>query len=161
MTEDRKLTENFTLYELTKTAYSDLQEQNRTLNDEQIIKLQKVAELLEEVRLILGYPLVITSGYRCPELNRKIGSSLRSQHLLCESADFIPHGIVIDEAFRRLRHEGKDQNIHFGQLIWEKMEREGKKEWIHISVGVPYREKERCGQILTMIDGNYNLIETV
>ena len=126
-----------------------------------MVKLQKVAELLEEVKTVLGYPLSVTSGYRCPELNMRIGSSVRSQHLLCEAADFIPHGIAIDEAFRRLRHEGKDSIIHFGQLICEKADRESKKEWIHISIGVPYREKPRSGQILTMVDGHYNLIETV
>jgi len=160
--EDRKLSEHFSLYELTKTTHFDLQEKNRTLTDEQIQKLGQVADLLEMTRLILDVPLRIPSGYRCPELNAKVGSSLRSQHLLCEAADFIPLEMARDEAFRKLRHAAKDKRISFGQLIWEKVEdREGYKEWLHISLGSPYRAKEKCGQILTMVDGAYTLIETV
>lgn len=162
MIENKQLTTHFDIYTLTKTSHVALQDQNRMLSEDQAKKLGRVAELLEEVQIILEVPLVVTSGYRCPELNMKLGSSLRSQHLLCEAADSIPKGLPVDEAFRKLRHAIKDGKVKMGQLIWEKTGgREGSVEWLHISLGYPYREKYRCGQILTMVDGKYTLIETV
>ena len=44
---------------------------------------------LEPLREALGLPVVITSGYRCVELNNLINhNSYRSQHLLGQAADF-------------------------------------------------------------------------
>ena len=37
--------------------------------------------LLEELRCELHFPIIINSGYRCPEHNKKIGGSLRSWHM--------------------------------------------------------------------------------
>lgn len=161
MIENRQLTDNFSLYELTKTIHYDLQNQNREITDAQAYKLFKVAELHEALRFVLNVPLIISSGYRCPELNARVGSTPRSQHLLCEAADSIPKGIPVDEAFHKLRNAAKANKFQFGQLIYEKSEREGLKEWLHASLGFPYRKQERCGQILTMVDGVYTLIETI
>ena len=160
MIEDRQLSPHFSLYELTTTVHQEFQEQNRILTEDQATKLLVLANLLEEVRLILDVPMKVTSGYRCPALNVKVGSTLRSQHLLCEAADFYPKDMARDEAFKILRHAVKDKKLHVGQLIWEKSNREGLKEWIHVSLGAPYRELHRTGQILTMVDGQYTLIET-
>jgi hypothetical protein len=159
--EDRHLSTHFTLYDLTKTTHLELQDQNRILTDGQVLKLTHLALLLEEARKILDVPLVISSAYRCPELNKRVGSTPRSQHLLCEAADFYPKDMGRDVAFRKLIQAGRLGQISFGQLIWEKDQREGLKEWIHLSLGTPYREKARCGQALTMIDSKYNLIERV
>ena len=38
--------------------------------------------LLERMRLDLDAPITITSGYRCPEHNAKVGGAQRSRHLL-------------------------------------------------------------------------------
>lgn len=161
MIENRQLTDHYTLYQLTHTNHVDLLEQNRHITDEQISKLTTLGLLMEVASSILDVPLVVTSGYRCPELNSLVGSSIRSQHLFCEAADSIPKGMSVDEAFRKLRAAAKIGRIRFGQLIYEKAGREGSTEWLHLSLGTPYREKERCGQILTMNDGNYTMIETV
>ena len=47
-------------------------------------------ELLDKVREDFGEPLVITSGYRSPEHNAKIGGSKSSQHCLGKAADLRP-----------------------------------------------------------------------
>jgi uncharacterized protein YcbK (DUF882 family) len=38
--------------------------------------------LLEDLRHTCGFPLIVTSGYRCPEHNRAIGGATSSWHLL-------------------------------------------------------------------------------
>lgn len=162
MVEDKKLTEHYSLYDLTKTSHVDLQDKNRILTEDQVTKLSILAVLVEEVRMILDVPVVNSSAYRCPELNKRVGSTVRSQHLLCEAADCVPKGMAVDEAFRKLRQAIKDKKLRVGQLIYEKTNgREGLTEWIHVSLGHPYRDWERSGQILTMTDGVYSLVETV
>jgi len=47
----------------------------------------KLIELLEDIRVTLGAPIHITSGYRCAPHNRACGGKTRSQHLLGNAAD--------------------------------------------------------------------------
>ena len=162
MVEDKKLTEHYSLYDLTKTTHLDLQDQNRILIEEQVVKAGVLALLVEEARMILDVPVIVSSAYRCPELNKRVGSTVRSQHLLFEAADCVPKGMAVDEAFRKIRQAIKDHKIKVGQLIYEKTNgREGLTEWLHVSLGHPYRERGRCNQILTMNQGTYTLIETI
>lgn len=42
---------------------------------------QELLELLDEMRAIYGKPIVITSGYRTPEHNAKVGGVDTSSHL--------------------------------------------------------------------------------
>lgn len=164
MIEDRPLTDNFSLYQLTHTDHAMYQAMNREIDDLQIAKLQEVARLLENAWMLLDVPLIASSGYRCPALNQAVGSTLRSQHLLCEAADVVPKGATVEDCFRKLRQAAKEGKLLFGQMIYEKSSRGyagGVVEWIHLSLGAPYRPVERCGQILTMNQGAYNLVETV
>lgn len=54
-------------------------------------EIQKVdTELLnrlEKVRLALGAPIKITSGYRCKEHNAKVGGAPKSMHVMGRAAD--------------------------------------------------------------------------
>ena len=38
-------------------------------------------KLLERMRQELGFPIIINSGYRCPEHNREVNGSLHSWHM--------------------------------------------------------------------------------
>jgi zinc D-Ala-D-Ala carboxypeptidase len=154
--EDINLTDNFTLAEMTRTDHAKFQEKNRLLTPEQIEKLRGTARLLEHVRYVLNVPITVLSGYRCKELNDAVGSTDRSQHLLCEAADIIPGKQDLGVAFRTLWHDMRDKGTNVGQLIYEKADRSyGPVEWIHISVGQPNRPKEKCGQVLRMTNGTY------
>lgn len=156
MTEDKYLTEHFSLYELTSTGRAEFQDKNRDLNATQIVKLTALARLLEHVRFVLATPLVIHSGYRCQDLNKAIGSTDRSQHMLCEAADFVPKEQEIGTAFRALWRDIKDNGANVGQLIHETAARPyGVTSWIHISLGTPYRDSGKCAQILRMEAGKY------
>jgi Uncharacterized protein conserved in bacteria len=49
-----------------------------------------LVELLEVIRLALGIPLKVSSGYRCAEHNAKVGGSApHSQHIVGKAADII------------------------------------------------------------------------
>lgn len=79
MTNNR-LTKHFTFEELTHTDYNPLQQKNSDNAIQYRPKLQKLAEFAEQIRAILDCPMIITSGYRCEELNAYVGGSPTSQH---------------------------------------------------------------------------------
>lgn len=161
MIDDRPLSAHFSLYELTKTANPALQAANRDLTNEQIGKLGEVALILEACREVVGVPLNVHSGYRAPALNGATpGSSKTSQHPLCEAADWVPAGeLTVEDAFQKVWAAARASQIRFGQLIVEQAARDyGVVQWVHISLGRPYRDPARCGEVLRMVDGAYELL---
>ena len=81
----------------------------------------------------------ITSGYRPPKLNRRIGGSRNSQHLYGLAADIVVPGVSPLEVAKWIKAncKGYDQVIHeFG-------------EWVHVSVAS--RNRKPRNQRLTAI----------
>ena len=55
----------------------------------------RLVKMLVELRASLGgRPVIITSGYRCTEHNRRVGGAKASQHLLGNAADIVVQGIT-------------------------------------------------------------------
>jgi zinc D-Ala-D-Ala carboxypeptidase len=165
---DRKLSPHFSLFQLTATTHADLQAENRHVTREEELKLVELANLLETCRVVLGCDLDVHSGRRYLELNKRVGGSDRSQHLKCEAADFSSAGPDTEEsvtdAWQKLATAARQGKFKFGQLIVESAPttaREGRKFWVHISLGAPYRAKERCGEVLSMKDGKFTLISKI
>jgi len=70
------LSKNFTLQELTKSDTAVRKGIDNNPNSDQIAKLQLLCEnILQPVRDHFG-PVVVTSGYRSPQLSVAIGSSI-------------------------------------------------------------------------------------
>lgn len=84
-----------------------------------------VDNVLDPLREAWGKPLTVTSGYRCPALNKAVSGVVNSQHLRGEAAD-ITTGNVVDN--RRLFQLAQDLALPFDQLIDERG-----FAWIHIS----------------------------
>ena len=130
------LSPHFTFRELAVTSKSKYQPINTLFARDYIGNLTLLANyILEPARKILNRPLIITSAYRCPALNREIGGSRTSQHLNGTAADFKfnTKDLTLQDAFIKL----KESPLHFGQLILE-------KSWLHISLGVPFRPLNKC-----------------
>ena len=108
-----QLSEHFTLEELTITNH---REYDNTPNADQINNLQRVAELLEQVKKVLGgKPVMVNSGYRSPQVNLAVGSKPTSQHCLGCAADIRVPGMTPDEVVQAI----KASDIPYDQLIRE------------------------------------------
>lgn len=164
---DLLLSAHFGLFELTKTNNAALQGKNRILTDEQVSKLGEVANLMEKVREIVGAGINVHSGYRSPDLNAAtVGSAKKSQHILCEACDWSPVGATteaeMDAAFDKVLSAAKAGQIKFGELIVEKAMRGfSTSVWVHISIGLPYRDAARCGEALKMIEQDGKQVYTL
>ena len=98
---------------------------------------------LQPIRSHFNRALLISSGYRCIELNIAIGGVKTSQHCKGEAVDFIVKGVDISTVIQWIRN-----NLDFDQLIDEYS---GKKHWIHIS----YRKGRNRKQVLRYKNGVY------
>ena len=88
-----------------------------------------VQQLLDPIREAWGDPIVVSSGYRCKELNTLIGGVKNSHHILGCAADIIAGNRADHRRLFKLIQQMQQQGqIHFTQLIWE-----GNGRWIHIS----------------------------
>ena len=139
-----QITEHFSLDELTTTNNKKLRDKNYQYGLSKMTQMNILAHFCEQVRLVVGCPMKITSGIRCEELNTLVGGSKTSQHLKGEAIDFIPTKIKIQTAFKKIR----TSKLDFGQLIIEKS---GKSEWINISIGIKK-------QVLKYENGKYRTI---
>jgi hypothetical protein len=116
------LTEHFTLEELTTTSHREF---DNTPNPDQINNLQRVAELLEQVKKILGgKPIMVNSAFRSLQVNNSVGSKPTSQHCLGCAADIRVPGMTPDQVVQAIRAS----DIQYDQLIREF------DSWTHISV---------------------------
>lgn len=134
--DENKLSTHFTLEELAVTSNKKYKESNLAYAKTLRYKLEDLADFLEEVRAVVGAPLLITSGVRSPELNKAVGGAEKSQHMRGEAVDMIPQGKETTESvFCKIFNS----HLIFDEMILETV---GKKVWIHISfVGMNGRRK--------------------
>ena len=83
-----RLSDHFTLDELTFSQTAVRHNINNNPSSSVRNNLKTLADNLEKIRTLLGHPLRISSGFRCMELNRKIGGSVNSSHMDGLAADF-------------------------------------------------------------------------
>jgi uncharacterized protein YcbK (DUF882 family) len=119
-----KLSENFTLEELTHSETALRMEWDNTPSAKEIDNLIRLAYLLEQVRKVVGKPIMINSGYRSKQVNESVGSKESSQHRLGCAADIK----VPDMSPKQVCEAIKASDIQFDQLIKEF------DSWTHISV---------------------------
>lgn len=118
------LTEHFSLSELTASATAQRLGIDNHPGLEIISHLTQLAVQLERVRHALGdNPLIISSGYRCPELNQAVGGALRSAHMEGWAADFTCPAFGTPLQIVRALTAA---NLPFDKLIQE-------GRWVHIS----------------------------
>lgn len=115
---------NFTIMELVKSNIAKINKIDNT-PDSQSLKymLELIKYCLQPIRDKLGKPMIITSGYRCKELNKKVGGVSTSQHCKGQAVDFYVKDMTIQQVVDFIKKSG----VEFDQLINEY------NKWVHIS----------------------------
>jgi zinc D-Ala-D-Ala carboxypeptidase len=85
------------------------------------------AAVLDPLRTALEVPIKVNSGYRSPELNRRIGGAAKSQHVEGKAADIQVPGMGVLELFKAIIRQG----LPFDQIIYEAASPTSK--WVHVS----------------------------
>jgi zinc D-Ala-D-Ala carboxypeptidase len=137
----------------TNVTYNDLIRSDTAIrngitnipNDEQIKNLEALAKNVL-YKVTLYYSIVISSGFRCTELNEKIGSSSTSNHLLGEAADIEIAGSDKNTPLILLLKFIYD-HCEFHELIAEFFP----VGWVHVA----YREGQN-DKILKLKDATHN-----
>ena len=89
-----KLSANFSLNEMTKSQNATRKGIDNTPNSEHLENLKHLCEkILQPIREHYGKAVMVSSGYRSPDLCEAIGSSKNSQHAKGEAADFEITGV--------------------------------------------------------------------
>jgi zinc D-Ala-D-Ala carboxypeptidase len=138
-----KLSTNFSVAELSKSEAATRQGLDNTPSMEVIDSLQALVDnVLQPLRDKLG-PIVVTSGYRSPAVNKAIGGSATSDHCKGQAADIE----VLNMDNKALAEYIRD-NMKFTQLILE-FYRKGVADsgWVHVS----YNAKNLKNQVLTAV----------
>ena len=149
--KDFKLSEHFSLSELCKTSVNSLG--GNIPDQENIENLKRLCPWLEELRFTYNSlyclkpgedyetsknvePIIITSGYRSPEVNRCVGGAYSSNHLTGCAVDIRCTGV--EQAIRYatiLLDTADDRQEDFDELLIER-NRKG-HYWVHFAVRPP------------------------
>ena len=110
-------------------------------NDEQLGNMVLLAEkVFEPLRAWVGGPIKINSFFRCPQLNKAIGGSTKSQHCHGQAID-------IDDTYGKVANSEMynyiKNNLDFDQMIWEFGD-DDNPAWVHVSYVSEDENRRRC-----------------
>lgn len=128
-----RLSKNFTLREFERSDVATrLVIDNSVKSEEVRNNLQDLVDLiLQPISDHFQLPVRINSGYRCPELNARVGGSETSQHMLGCAADIEIPGVSNYDLACWIR----DEMLPYDQLILEFYTRgEPDSGWVHVSI---------------------------
>ena len=117
------LSPHFTLEELTNSQTAVRQGIDNVPPPHELQNLFRVAEILEQVRDLVGKPINVSSGYRSPSLNKAIGGAPDSAHVKGLAADINAYGMSARDLALKIQASG----ILYDQLIYE-------GTWVHIGL---------------------------
>lgn len=145
-----KLSPHFSLAELVRSDTATRLGIDNTPPPELLPRLIMVAEMLERIRSTLNSPVIVTSGYRCEQLNAAIGGVTSSDHSRGHAADIVAPGFGTPTQVATLLAP-LVATLGIGQLILEGFRRPGgrRSEWVHVSTRAPEKPINR---VLTITD---------
>lgn len=127
MTPNIQFTKNFSLHELISSQAATRLNISQQFNPpESVIKNLEAlcVNVLQPLRDAIRQPLQISSGYRCPEVNKSIGGATNSQHLTGQAADIQCFALGNEKLFKK---------IVSLQLPFDQMINEFNYAWVHVS----------------------------
>lgn len=123
----------FSIRELTKSMNAVKRGIDNTPNAEQRQSLIDLVEhVLDPLRERWGAPIIVSSGFRNPTVNRLAGGGANSQHLKGEAADIHTVSDSRSDNMRLLRSL-LSSDIEFDNVIAENVDSYGRPDWIHVS----------------------------
>lgn len=122
---------HFSFRELTRTSAPYSNDPTPEARENLIVLAQ---DHLEVIRAPWG-PLIVTSGYRGPEVNRHVGGAMRSLHQHGCAADLVPVRASVEAIWRWLPESG----LAWDEAIWERRTRPDgtRSEWLHYAIPIP------------------------
>lgn len=137
----------FTLKELTYSATAKKHNIDNTPNEDEIKHLEELGNFMDGARAAWGSALIVSSGFRCPELNEKVGGSKNSGHKYGYAMDVVPANNKKMQFFEFMKEYVKDKD--FDELILETNSKGS--VWIHFSLK-SWQGKQR--RKIKMLDAN-------
>lgn len=150
------LSNNFKLEEFTRSQKAKTDKIDNSLdpdNPKHQVIIQNIRALVEKVLQPLrdrAGTLNVTSGYRCPALNKALDGSPDSQHMYGQAADIVPGGPNVTRA--DLIQFAIQDNLPFDQLICYTYKN---KNHLHVSHGPRLRKQI----MISTAPGDYQNIE--
>ena len=130
----------FSIQELSSSSRAKGMGIDNTPTPEAAANLTALVEhVLDPLRERYGYPIMVSSGYRCYRLNKAVGGSATSDHMTGRAADIY----VTNAKDKAMLFSMIYYLLPFDQLIWERGDDEA-PAWIHVS----YREGENRRECL-------------
>jgi hypothetical protein len=130
---------HFTIEELCASDTAQKKGIANKPNTQQMINLVYLAAyVLEPLRMAMGEPIKIGSGFRSQALNKEVGGVWNSQHTKGQAADLCIDGDL--KKGKKWFNYIKD-HLPFDQLIWEHNAKG--TYWVHVSFVYPDFGKNR------------------
>ncbi len=128
--------EFFTIQELTDSTVAKQNGIKNVPNEEQEQNLIALVDnILDPLRRAYGKPIIVTSGFRCPVLNKMVGGVKTSQHRCGQAADI------------RSKEDTKSENKKLFDLIvklklpFDQLINEHNYDWVHVSYSNRHRRE--------------------
>jgi len=126
-----KLSKNLTLKEAVKSNTATRLGIDNTPSQWEINNLTAIADhIFQPIRDHFGVPIGVSSGFRCRDLNKAIGGSKYSQHMIGEALDIdadIYGKVTNADIFNYIK-----KNLEWDQMIWE-FGNDEEPNWVHVS----------------------------
>ena len=134
-----KLTENFSLIELTKSQTAERKGIDNTPSPTHQNNLKSLCtRILQPIRDHFNRVVSVSSGYRSEALCLAIGSKTTSQHAKGEAADFEIYGLSNKELADWI-----NENLYYDQLILEYWKKSDPNSgWVHCSFSLNGNRKQ-------------------
>ena len=120
----------FTQKELIASTEAYKRKIDNTPGEEEKAHLEELIEFMDDIRSAWGSAIIVTSGYRCPELNEAIGGAKKSAHQTGYAVDCVPANNKKKEFFEFCKEYLKDRD--FDELLLERNSRGS--IWCHIAL---------------------------